>query len=175
MKLELRYDNPDPSYHSEENEELQWYFPQGQFDSYQELLEAAIKQWDWRAFYRLYIAFTDNDCPTKEETQALETLNKTFREDLLKIEARQQLIEAVEKRKLVCRLRAFEDQPDKICGTYNNYYLLLKDVKDNYAYQVYDGLYAAFLDDYKPKDWEIQALKDLNEKFAKDKDQAVKF
>lgn len=175
MKLELRYDNPCPSYHGEEDEELQWYFPQGQFDTYQELLDAAVNRWNWRAFYRLYIEFADNYRPTKEEIEALETLNETFQKDLLKAEAKNKLLEEIEKRNLVCRLRASEDQPDKICGTYNNYYMLLKDVEENYAYQVYDCLYVAFPDDYKPIDNEVKGLEYLNEKFVEDKEQAIKW
>ena len=175
MKLELRYDNLGPSCHGEQNEELQWYFPQGQFDSYQELLESAIKQWNWRAFYRLYIEFAGNGCPTREEKHALKALNETFQEDLLKAESKRQLLEEAEKKCLVCRLRAFEGQPDKICGTYNNYFLLMKDVEENYAYQVYDGLYVAFPDDYKPNQNELKGLEYLNEEFAKDKEPAIKF
>lgn len=175
MKLELRYDNPNPSYHGEENEELQWYFPEGQFDSYHELLSYAIKHWNWRAFYRLYIAFADNYCPTKEEKQALETLNETFRGDLIEVKNKSKLIEEIEQKKLVCRLKAFEDQPDKICGTYNNYYLLMKAVEEKYSYQVYDGLYVAFPDDYNPNENELKGLEYLNEKFKEDKEQATKF
>lgn len=175
MKLELRYDNPSPSYHGEENEELQWYFPEGQFESYQELFESAIKQWDYRAFDSLYISFTDDECPTKEEEQSLERLNETFREDLLKVETKLRLIEEIGNRNLVCRLRSFEDKPDKICGTYNNYYLLMKDVEENYAYQIYDGLYVAFPNDYNPSKNELKGLEWLNEKFKEDKEQAIKF
>lgn len=179
MKLELRYDNPNPSYHGIENEELQWYFPQGQFDSYQELLDFAITHWDWHAFYRLYIAFADNVCLTKDEAQTLETLNETFEKDLKKIEIEKQNLEKIENYTLVLRMHdRFDLDPDPIgkkCGTYKNYFSLMKSVSEKYMYQLYDGLYITFQDDYVPVQWEIEALKKLNEKFTKDKEQATKF
>ena len=53
--------------------------------------------------------------------------------------------------------------------------MLMQDVKENYSYGLYDGLYVAFPDDYKSADWEVKALEDLNKKFIEDKENATKF
>ena len=51
----------------------------------------------------------------------------------------------------------------------------MRDVKENYSYGLYDGLYVAFPDDYESVDLEVKALEDLNKKFIEDKENATKF
>ena len=84
-------------------------------------------------------------------------------------------LEEIKKKYLVCMFRDSKDSSDKVCGTYNNYFMLMRDVKENYSYGLYDGLYVAFPDDYKSADWEVKVLEDLNKKFIEDKENATKF
>lgn len=174
MKLELRYDNPSPTYYGD-GVEPEWYFDEGQFDSYQELLAFTEKHWNWRAFWHLYISFADECCPTKDEEKALETMNETFKRDLAKIEIKERGLENVKNKSLVCRMKAIQDQPDGVCGTYENYYKLMNDVSENYAYQVYSRLYITFPDEYVPDANDMINLENLNAEFEKDKEQAIKF
>lgn len=174
MKLELRYDNPSPTCYGD-GVEPEWYFNEGQFDSYKELLAFTEEHWDWRAFEHLYISFADECCPTKDEEKALETLNETFKRDLAKIKIKEQGLENVKKMSLVCRKKANGFEPDEVCGTYDNYYKLMNDVENHYPYQVFPRLYITFPDGYVPDANDIISLENLNAEFEKDKEQAIKF
>lgn len=176
MKLELRYENSCPSYHGDEesDDDLDWYYTQGVFDSYQELLKFTDDNCDWRMFSELYIDFPDEYSPTKEERQYMENLNKTFKKNLDEIETREKLLEDVESKKLALKLH-YHNDIDVLINVYNNYYMLMKDVEHDCSYGIYDGLYIVFPDGYVPTQDEIKGLELLNKKFEIDKEQAIKF
>lgn len=166
MKLELMYDNPDPTYYGDD-EEPPYAYSEGVFNTYKELLEDVDAHWDYRAFYRLFIAFCDNDCPTKEERRCLANLNEKFKNDLAKIEHRKKLIEEIEGKWLALKLRYYNDPdvPPKFINVYANYYLLNRDADINLAPGVQGGLYIDFPDGYVPSESDKEALEYLNEKF----------